>query len=313
MKRVVSISLGTSKRDKSAVTTIGGEEIRIERIGTDGDKRRFARLVAELDGRVDCFGVGGTDAYLHAGTRRYAFRETLRLMEGARATPWVDGSGLKHTLERETVRYLDEKGIVPFGNIAVLLVAAVDRFGMAEALAARARSIVFGDLIYGLGIPVPIRSWRTLQVLARIALPLVVRVPIEWLYPTGAKQEQTVPRFPRFFERADVVAGDWHIIRRNMPERLDGKVVLTQSSRAAEVELLKRRGVRMLVTTTPEIAGEAFATNVMEAVLVVLSGRRPDELTPEWYLGRLRDLGWRPSIRRFDDSQPVLNSDPLHS
>lgn len=302
MKRVVSISLGTSKRDKTVTSTIGGLEFEIARIGTDGDKRKFARLVAELDGDVDCFGVGGTDAYLYAGTRRYAFRETLRLMAGARRTPWVDGSGLKNTLERETVLYLDEQGVVDFSRSSVLLVSAVDRFGMAEALASRARSVVFGDLLYGLGIPIPIRNWKTLQRLASLALPLVVRMPIEWIYPTGARQEVNTPRFSRYFDWADVIAGDWHIIRRYMPERLDGKIILTQSSRQAETDMLRQRGVKTLVTTTPEIGGEAFATNVMEAVLVVLLGRKPEELTPEQYLGTLKSLGWRPSIRVLSDS-----------
>ncbi len=301
MKRVVSVSLGTSKRDKTAVARFGDCEIRIERVGTDGDKRKFAAIVADLDGKVDCFGVGGTDAYLYAGDRRYAFRETLALMKGAIRTPWVDGSGLKHTLERETVAYLDRTGAVDFRSSRVLLVAAVDRFGMAEALATRARSITFGDLIYGLGIPVPIRSWTVLKTLARIALPLIVQVPIEWLYPTGSRQEKNAPRFPRYFHEADIVAGDWHIIRRYMPERMDGKIVLTQSSRAAEVELLRSRGVRTLITTTPEIGGEAFATNVMEAVLVVLLQKRPADLTPHDYLGKLAELGWRPSVTPLTD------------
>lgn len=302
MKRVVSISLGTSKRDKRVVTEFAGTEFVIERIGTDGDKRRFEQLVAELDGQVDCFGVGGTDAYLYAGTRRYAFRETLHLMRHARQTPWVDGSGLKNTLERETVVFLEEHGIINFQRSKVLLVAAVDRFGMAAALAERCPSIVFGDLLYGLGIPIPLRNWKVFQRLAALALPLIVRFPIEWLYPTGARQEVNTPRFPRYFEEADVVAGDWHLIRRFMPARLDGKTIITQSSRQADIAMLKERGVSLLVTTTPEFGGEAFATNVMEAVLVALSGRRPDELTPEDYLGTLRNLGWKPALRRLRET-----------
>lgn len=303
MKRVLSISLGTSRRDKKALAEFGGTQFEIERRGTDGDKQRFAQIVQEEDGRVDCFGVGGTDAYLYAGTRRYAFRETLRLMAGARRTPWVDGSGLKNTLERETVEYLDREGIVDFASKRALVVAAVDRFGLAEALASRAQSVTFGDLIYGLGIPIPIRSWGLLQRLARLALPLIVRLPIEVIYPTGAKQETNTPRYPRFFEEADIIAGDWHIIRRYMPERMEGKIVLTQSSRRDDVELLRQRGVHMLVTTTPEIGGEAFATNVMEAVLVVLLDKRPEELTTEDCLDTLRSLGWKPSVR-------VLNPAP---
>jgi hypothetical protein len=37
MKRAVSISLGSSKRDKSVTVNLNGVEILVERIGTDGD------------------------------------------------------------------------------------------------------------------------------------------------------------------------------------------------------------------------------------------------------------------------------------
>ncbi len=300
MKRVVSVSLGTSKRDKSEEAVILGVPFRIERIGTDGDKQRFRAAIAELDGKVDCFGVGGTDAWLYAGGRRYAVRETLSLMSNAKQTPWADGSGLKHTLERSTVEYLQDHNIVDFHDKNVLIVSAVDRFGLAEAIAQRAKSVVYGDILFGVGLPIPVRSWNTVKWLGRILLPVIARCPISWFYPTGEKQEVNTPKHRKYFDWADVVAGDWHFIRRFMPERMDGKIVLTQSSRTREVDLLRERGVRTLITTTPEINGEAFATNVMEAVLVTLLGRRPQELTPGDYMGKLNELGWRPQVRELN-------------
>ena len=36
MKRVVSVSIGSSKRDNQAIVKLCGEEFSIERIGTDG-------------------------------------------------------------------------------------------------------------------------------------------------------------------------------------------------------------------------------------------------------------------------------------
>ncbi len=298
-KRVVSVSLGTSKRDADAEVEFLGVPFRIERRGTDGDHGKFEQILAELDGKVDCFGIGGTDAYLYAGDRRYAFRQTQRLMRNAQLTPWVDGSGIKNTLERETVAHLQRTGVVDFGDMSVLVMAAVDRFGLGEAMSEVAKSVVYGDLLYGLGIPIPIRSWTTLRRLARIALPVITKLPVEWLYPTGSKQEVNTPKFEQYFAEADVITGDWHLIRRYMPERLDGKIILTQSSRAAETELLRARGVKMLVTTTPEIGGAAFATNVVEAVLVALLGKRPRELTPADYLGTLKQLGWAPSVQEL--------------
>jgi len=213
-KRVVSVSLGTSKRDKREETEFLGEPFLIERRGTDGDKRRFQDLIAELDGKIDCFGVGGTDVYLYAGDRRYTWRASRNLLRNARKTPWVDGSGIKHTLERETVRHLDEAGIVDFSKLNVLLVSAVDRFGMGEELAERSKSVVFGDLLFGTPIPIPVRSWRTVKMLARIILPLITWCPPEWFYPTGQKQEVNTPKHERYFREAHVIAGDWHFIRR---------------------------------------------------------------------------------------------------
>src|SRR5438874_11985104 len=102
MKRVVSISLGTSKNNKKVRATFFGTEFEIERIGVDGDRKRYHQLVAELDGKVDAFGVGGTDIYLYGGDRRYVWPDSLSLMANAKQTPCVDGSGLKHTLERDT-------------------------------------------------------------------------------------------------------------------------------------------------------------------------------------------------------------------
>ena len=287
MKHVVSISLGTSTRDKRSETEFLGEKFLIERLGTDGAKEKYKHMVCDLDGKVDCFGIGGTDAYLYAGSKRYAIRETKALMRGAKITPWVDGSGLKHTLERETIGWLQSSGALDFSDKTVLLMSAVDRFGMAEALNKCAKSVIYGDLIYGLGVKVPLRKYSSVKALASVMLPVISQLPVSWFYPTGKQQEVNKPSHSEFFAEADVIAGDWHIIRRHMPENLKGKIILTQSSRAAETELLRERGVKTLITTTPPIGGESFATNVMEAVLVTVIGKKPSEISPEEYLVNL--------------------------
>ena len=73
MKKVISISLGSSTRDHIVKTEILGEEFIIERKGTDGDKKEACRLFTELDGKYDAFGIGGIDLYLYSGKNRYTF------------------------------------------------------------------------------------------------------------------------------------------------------------------------------------------------------------------------------------------------
>ncbi|MDH7571343.1 MAG: quinate 5-dehydrogenase, partial [Armatimonadota bacterium] len=108
--RVVSVSLGSSRRDHHVETEMLGRRVRIERIGVDGDYHRACALIAELDGKVDAIGLGGTDLYLVAGNRRYVVEQSRRLAASAKVTPVVDGSGLKNTLERETIRWLLANG-----------------------------------------------------------------------------------------------------------------------------------------------------------------------------------------------------------
>lgn len=296
MKRVVSISLGTSKRDKVAEAELLGETYRLERIGTDGDMARYAQLFRELDGKVDCLGVGGADIWLQIEDRKYAFKEIERLISGAKVTPVVDGGGLKHTLERKAIERLTTDGIFPLSGKKVLLVSAVDRFGMAQALSVSGASVVYGDFLFGIGIPVPVRSYAAVRRLGAVLLPIITRLPFKWFYPTGEKQEKRTPRFASYFLDADLICGDWHYIRRFMPDSLPGTTILTQTLRKADLEFLKAAGVRAAITTTPVVGGETFATNVMQGVVVAHLGKRPEEITEAEYLSVLEQLDWKPNI-----------------
>lgn len=308
MKRIVSVSLGSSKRDKRTEVTLLGERFLIERVGTDGDLKRFRQMFLELDGKVDALGIGGADLHIWIDHHRYTFRTIRQLIAGVKQTPIVDGSGLKNTLEREAVRYLQERGVVDFSSSTVLMVAAVDRFGMAQELARCAKAVIYGDIVFALGLPLPIRSYRVVRVLGKILLPIFTQLPFQWFYPTGEKQEKRTPKAERLFYEADVIAGDWHFIRKYMPHQLPGKTILTNTLRKADLDLLREAGVKQIITTTPQFEGETFATNVMEGVLVSLMGKHPDELTPEDYLRTLRDLGWSPSVVSLEDRAAVEGS-----
>ena len=299
MKRVVSISLGSSKRDHQAVANFGGQDFLIERIGTDGDKKKAIQLIGQLDGTVDAFGMGGTDLYVYAGNKRYTFTESAEIAAAAKQTPIVDGSGVKNTLERRVVQYLAREGGVIFENKPVLVVCAVDRFGLAEELVAAGSKPIFGDLLFGLGLPIPIRSLERLAMLARVIAPIITKLPIRFFYPTGDNQVKMTPRFSRYFEDAEIVAGDFHFIRKYMPARLDGKLIITNTVTQHDEKLLQDRGVKTLITTTPEIGGRSLGTNVLEGVLVALSGKRSEELTLNDYERILDQINITPRIKRL--------------
>lgn len=306
MRRVVSVSLGSSKRNHSVEAEFLGEKFIIERIGTDGDMEKAIRLIRELDGKVDAFGMGGIDLYLVAGGRRYVIREAKKLASAAKVTPIVDGSGLKNTLERKVIPYLEKELGWRFAGKCALLVSGVDRFGLAEALDEAGCRMIIGDLIFAIGIPIPIRTLSTLRILAALLLPIISQLPFKYLYPTGKEQETVTSKYERYYLGADIIAGDFHFIRRYMPSKLQGKVIITNTVTAEDVELLREHGVAVLVTTTPEMQGRSFGTNVMEGILVSLIGKRPEEIRPEEYSDLLDRLGFRPRVEYLQGEKTVL-------
>ncbi len=310
MKEVLGISLGDSERDFDATAELLGEQVHIRRVGTDGDLDRYVRLLEENDGKVDAIGFGGFDIWLWSAGRRYTWREPKRFLQMVKKTPVLDGSGLKNGLERSTIAWLQERGVVDFPHSNTLVVCAVDRFGMGEAVAEQGGPVVFGDLMFGLGIPIPIRSIGTLRFLARLALPIIVQLPIKWLYPTGEKQREIVPKYGKYYAWADVICGDAHFIRRYMPDDLPGKTVVTNTTTKADVELFRKRRVRRLVTTTPSLGGRSPGTNIFEAAIVAALGREPSSISAEDYEEALKGIGWEPTIT--DLAEPDSQEGPAN-
>jgi hypothetical protein len=300
MKKVVSVSLGSSSRDHRANVTFLGEEFDISRVGTDGKLDAALAMVRELDGRVDAIGLGGIDVYLYAGRHRYALRDGLRLLEAAKITPIVDGSGLKNTLERGAVAFMQGDLGIDLRGKRVLMVSALDRFGMAQALVDAGADVLFGDFIFALDKDMPVRGLAEFEELAEKYLPDACKLPFQFFYPTGKKQEKPPePKYPHYYEQSEIIAGDFHFMRQFMPDRLDGKIVLTNTVTAGNVEDLAVRGVKMLITTTPEIAGRSFGTNVLEAALLALLGKAWSDVVPADYEGLLHELRLKPRVVRL--------------
>ncbi len=299
-KRVVSVSLGSSKRDSRVEIELAGIPYVMERIGTDGDFQKAISLIRELDGKVDAIGLGGIDLYLITGWKKYIIRDAKKLADAAKVTPITDGAFLKLVLEKEAIKSLQNQDIVNFKEAKVLQITAVDRFGMASALASLAKQIVFGDLMFAFGVRLPMRSLRAVNILGFLFLPIICRLPFKMLYPTGEAQEKPPkPKFVEFFQWADVIAGDFHYIKRYSPPELPGKIVITNTTTVEDVELLRQKGVKILITTTPAIQGRSFGVNVWEGAVVSFLGKPADAISEEEYLEVMRSFGWKPRVEVF--------------
>lgn len=302
MKHILSISLGDSARNSKLIETFAGQDFILERLGTDGDKKMALDLIKKNDGNVAAFGLGGTDIYIYAGDKCYTLKESLQFLQMAKSTPLVDGSGLKNTLERRILKLLQMEYNINFTNKKILLICAVDRFGLAEAIVDSGMEYTFGDIIYGLGINYPIKTMSGLKKLANCILPIISRLPVSWFYPTGKSQQKQVTSYPEYFFQNDIIAGDFHFIKKFMPrteKSLLGKIIITNTVTADDRAILKSLGVKLLVTTTPQIQGRSFGTNVIEALLVALADKGTNKLSSSEYEDMIVRLQIKPHVEFF--------------
>lgn len=306
MKRAVSISIGSSRRDKTVDVEILGETVRLERIGTDGDMQRAARLFQELDGKVDALGVGGGLLGLMVGERWYTMHSLMPLIKGVKHTPVVDGTGLKMTLEYEAVLEVDRQLCSYIARRNALVMTAVDRWGMAKGALDAGYRVTFGDVIYSLGLPIPFYSETAVRWMAAAIAPIVTRLPFQWVYPVGKSQHHRKPSFVKYFQESDVILGDCHYVWKYMPDRMDGKVIITNTTTNEDVDFFRASGARFLATTTPVYDGRSFGTNMMEAAILAAAGytepvnySHPGDYF-EWMGNMVRKLGLTPQIQELN-------------
>ena len=150
MKHAVSISIGSSKRNKAVEITLLGEKVSIERIGTDGDMELAARKFQELDGTVDAFGVGGGDLGMQVDDKKYEFYSVKPMVRFIKKTPVVDGSGLRNTLEKKAAPFILEKlgdYIKAKGKTAMIMTGS-DRWGLTSSFLDSGFECTFGDMLF---------------------------------------------------------------------------------------------------------------------------------------------------------------------
>lgn len=299
MKRAVSVSLGSSKRDKAVEVELLGEKVSIERIGCDGDMEKAAHLYKELDGKVDAFGVGGADLGTLVDDKWYVLHSIKPMVRFVKKTPIVDGTGLKNTLERRALPTFMEKhgDYIKEKNIFVSL--GIDRWGMTKSFLDAGFNCTFGDLMFGLGIPIALHSEKVLKIAAAVMMPIAGRLPFDWIYPTGEKQEIRIPKFEKYYQWAEIIAGDCHYIKRHMPDDLSGKVIITNTTTQEDVEFFRSIGIKYLVTATPVLEGRSFGTNMMEAALIAVADKKR-VLTHQELEEMIDKLNFKPEIQELN-------------
>jgi hypothetical protein len=293
--------VGSSSRDHTTRINFLGQDCEISRQGTDGDFEKAMQRYRELDGKVDAFGAGGVEFFLKVADKKYYFRDVKRIRNAIKTSKVGDGNGVKGLLERRAFqaleKHLNEKEDITLKGMPALLTTAVDRYGMGEAMVDSGLDVTYGDFMFALGIPFAVKKLSTARVLAAVLLPVITQLPVPWLYALGSEQDKPPqPKWEKYYQQAQVLGGDFIQIRQFMPDDLTGKIVVTNTTTARNVEELRERNLHILVTVTPRLEGRSFGTNVMEATLLALIDKPQSEVTEADFLDMIERIPLEPNI-----------------
>jgi len=266
-------------------------------------KEKLHQALAEYDA-VALEGLAGT---FRIGNETFRHRYVWRKLGLEGCSERVsDGAMLQETLERFLVKQAAEQLSAEIKDKRILFFCGLNRYGSADVLSRYSKHMLFGDMLYGFRLGIPILSFPAFVNTAKRLVRTVGRTPAHWFWPTARRSPPIMPRFRYYIRNADVIVGGITYFQRYMPDSLAGKTVFCNVHNDAEIELFAERGARYLVSLTPVVDGVFVPLAVLEAGLKLDASNRSTSDIENFYLGEIHRLALKPHII---DLQPEGSED----
>lgn len=284
MKKILSVSLGAARDDYTVAAQVLGQQVQVSRVGVDGDWERALQLLRSADGQVAAIGLGGL--WRSRDRRFQAAREVVR------HSRFADGRRVRPLLARRALAaleaHLNKTGATLEGRRA-LLPCAADAAPLAENLAAFGCSIVAGDLLSVLGLPVALRH----AAIARSVAQLLARLPHGG--PPG--QRGAAERWQALAADADVLAGPQPGLFEAIGLAPEGRILVVEAADPVALAALRRAGASAAISAGPEVAGRCLEADAVEALLLAVSEKPEAEIAVDELEAAAARVPLRPVIR----------------
>jgi len=303
MKKIISISLGTSERDYEIKTKFMGHDIFIKRMGTDGDPNEMVELLYDWEQQADVIGLAGIKFPSELGFKRKAEKRDVRIRElsSELKIPVTTGEAFRNVAQEWVARYVQETEKNFFTNARVLVLSGMTDYSIAAVINGYTDNIQFADPVYDHGIPKFINSLKDMELYAKgfhDVLSLTPAKVISSSLPLVNEWNKYILR--KAMQKATVIVvpyeGFYNYLDKCTPEELGGKIIITSTAYEDRVEFLKKRGVDVIVDATPQILERMVQVDVLEAMIIATLGKKEGELTNDDLLEVISEQGIHPRI-----------------
>ena len=295
MKKVVTVSLGSSKQDFRFETDFLGQRFQVQRLGADDDIGKAWELMRRHQASADAIGLGEVGDHFHVGQSTLINKETHRLHNVVTRVPATTGNRLRRLLQVRAVRHVQAKLGDYFNNNIVLFLSGMRNYDMALALQDYTPNLNFADALAQTGAPALLTSLTQLELYAKGRELALRGKPGEILESALAGFKSS--RLAAAVEKAHLIVGTFAEIKEvGSPDNLAGKTVITSAVDDERLAWFRQCKVNLVIDVSPKLFDRVVGVNVIEAMILAALGKPPEEVSDDDFIEILDELEIQPRL-----------------
>ena len=287
MKKIITVTLGSSKQDFEFKTEFLGQQFHVKRMGADMDTGKAWELMRRQQNNADAIGLGEISDHYQVGLRTIVNNETQRLMNVVTRVPVTTGAHLRRLLQVRAVRYVQKELGQYFNNNLVLFLSGMRNFDMAVALSDYTKNLSFADATFLTGAPAMLGSLEQLELFAKGSEFILSGRGGEML--ESALTDFKIKRVASAVAKSHVIVGTFAEIKSVARSgNLDGKTLITSAVDDERMEFFKKHKVNLVVDVSPKLFDKVVGINTIEAMILATIAK-PQETVSDDDLDEILD------------------------
>ena len=295
MKKVVTVTLGSSKQDFEFKTELLGQSFSVRRMGADNDTGKAWELMRRQQASADAIGLGEIGDHYQVGLRTVVNKETQRLLNVVTRIPATTGATLRRLLQVRAVRHVQKELGNYFNNNLILFLSGMRNYDMAVALSDYSKNLSFADALFQTGAPAMLTSLEQLELYAKGSEWMLSGRPGEMLEASmsGFKGK----RIASVVAKSHVIVGTFAEIKAvGNASNLEGKTLITSAVDDERMAFFTKCKVNLVVDVSPKLFDKVVGVNTIEAMILAALEKDLDEVSDDDFDEILNELNITPRL-----------------
>jgi predicted amino acid dehydrogenase len=295
MKKVVTVTLGSSKKDFEFKTKFLGQEFSVRRFGADKDSTKAWEMLRRQQANADAIALSDMPDHYHVGLRTVINKKSQHLLQVVTRVPVTTGASLRRLLQVRAVRHVQKELGNYFNNNLVLFLSGMRNYDMAVALSDYTRNLSFADPVFHAASPVLLSSLDQLELFAKGKELLPDGLPGDFLKGVlGTLKNKIVANA---VDKSQVIVGTFREIQAVASGRnLEGKTLITSAVDDEAFAFFAKHKVNLAVDVTPKLFDQVVGISTITAMILAATGKAESELTDHDFEEILHELDIKPRL-----------------